>query len=354
MKFEELKKSYETIPNYILIPVYQTRDPEEYNQLLDELKHHEVLEEKKFKRTKSKGLCVERKVLWAEMPGYEITRKRYGVEILVLSYEFGHCRIQFRPTGNKEADENTVHGRTAFGQFKRDCKRMGIDLESYMVDEDTGYEIKKEIEPPKIDVFSKILLDKTFYNVHHLDINSSYPAGLAESHPEFYPLIKNYYDSRKINKDYKAILNLTIGFMQSPYCEYRYSQLSRDAIAVNNRKVEMMTEWLLDHDRHIIAWNTDGIWFAGESCENIFCSSELGEWHQDYTNCQFRMKSKGAYEFICDGKYYARVRGKTKFEESKPRDQWEWGDIYREAADHIIKYYIDEDGYAREVEYGEE
>ena len=353
MTYKELKKSFAAVPNYIRIPVYQTRDPEEYNAILNELRNHTQIEEKKIKRTISKGICVDRAVLWHEMPCFEATTKRYGAEILVLSYEFGHCRIQFRPSGNKtEEENNTVHGRTAFAQFKRDCKRIGIDLESYMVNEDVGYEIKKTIEAPYIDVFNQMLLNKIFTNVHHLDINSSYPAGLAESHPEFYPLIKRYYDNRRQNKDYKAILNLTIGFMQSTYCDYRYSELSRDAIAVNNRKVEQMTEWLQDHGRSVIAWNTDGIWFAGESCKDIFNSTELGEWHEDYSNCQFRMKSKGAYEFLCEGKYYAKVRGKTKYEEEKPRDQWEWGDIYREAAEHIIKYMIDEQGYAREITNG--
>lgn len=349
MKLKDIKKSFALKPNYYLIPVYRTSDPDDFNSLVDEVKKLKGFKQVDFVRTPSKGLCTDTKTLWSEMPGYEIKKVKNGCEVLVLSYELGHFRIQFRSTESKKVDERKVHGRTAFTKFKKDCQKNGIDLEAYKVDEDTGWEIKQTIENPKIDVFSPLFLNRTYYSVHHLDINSSYPAGLAESHPEFRPLIEKYYNKRKENEDYKAILNLTIGFMQSRYCDYAYSQLSKDAIHVNNRKVEEMTLWLQKHDRIVLAWNTDGIWFAGESLADVYHSSELGEWHQDYTNCQFRMRSKGSYEFICDDKYYARVRGKTTYEkEVKPRDQWEWGDIYREEAE-AIKYTVGPDYHIYEV-----
>ena len=348
MKLKDIKKSYDIRPNYYLIPVYKTRDPDEYNALLDEVRALKGFKEVKFTRTQSRGISVSHKDLWYNMPGYELRSSKSGAEILILSFEFGHCRIQFRPAGNKEAAENKVHGAQAFKKFKDDCDKYGIDLESYMLDEESGYEVKMTIEKPHIGVFSNLFLNNTYENVHHLDINSSYPAGLAESHPEFRKLIERYYRLRKQNSDYKAILNLTIGFMQSPYCSFRYSQLSRDAIAVNNRKVEEMTLYLQKHDRIVLAWNTDGIWFQGESLLDKFHSTELGEWHQDYSNCKFRMKSAGAYEFICDGQYYPRVRGKTTYETIKPREEWTWGDIYN-ASDEIIKYVIDKDGYAKQV-----
>lgn len=344
MKLKDIKRSYEQRPNYFLLPVYKTADYEEYNALLNEVMKLKGFKKTKFKRTRSKALCTDRKILWHEMPGYEIKQNKIGCEIIILSYTFGHCRIQFRPTGNKEADENKINGRQAFNKFKKDCEKYDINLDDYMVPEEVGWEIKQTIEKPKIDVSNKMVLNKTFEHVNHLDINSSYPAGLAESHPEFAPLIQKYFDKRKTNKDYKAILNLTIGFMQSTYVDYRLSQLSRDAIHINNKKVEEMTQWLRKNGRIVLLWNTDGIWFAGESVKDIFNSTQLGEWHEDYTDCKFRAKSAGCYEFICNGKYEARVRGKTKFEETKPRNQWEWGDIYQEATDEIIKYFHNSDG----------
>lgn len=349
MRLQDIKRSYDLKPNYILIPVYKTANYKEFNDLLDEVRKLKGFKETQFAQTRTKALCTDKRVLWQEMPGYEIRKTyKYGVEIIILSYEFGHCRIQFRPTGNKGADENKINGRQAFNKFKKDCEKLGIDLESYRVDEELGYEIKQTIEKPKIAVASNLFLNKTFEHVNHLDINSSYPAGLAESHPEFEPLIRKYFKKRKTNKDYKAILNLTIGFMQSIYVDYRYSQLSKDAIHVNNRKVDEMTRWLQKHDRVVLLWNTDGIWFAGDSLKETFNSTELGEWHEDYTDCKFRIKSAGCYEFECNGKYESRLRGKTKFEEEKPRDQWQWGDIYQEATDKIISYIVTEDGHIME------
>ena len=350
MDFKDIKKSYEAQPNYMLIPVYKCVDMDEYNDLLRQLDENPYIQRANIKRTRSGGICVDKRVLLHEMPCYDTKTISTGSEILVLSYEFGHCRIQFRPQhAASEAKLNMVQGRQAFLKFEKDCERSGINLKNYWMNEDDAWEIKQTIEKPYIDVLSPSFLNKTFENVHHLDINSSYPAGLAETHPEFYSLIQNYYNKRKTNNDYKAILNLTIGFMQSPYCDYAYSQLSRDAIKTNNDKVRAMTQWLVEHDRIVLLRNTDGIWFMGDSLKDVFNSTELGQWHEDYTNCQFRIKSAGAYEFICDGIYHPVVRGSTKLEKVKPRCDWQWGDIYHEAAAEVIQYKIKEDGYVEEV-----
>lgn len=349
MDFKDIKKSFEFQPNYMLIPVYKCESMDEYNDLLRQLDEEPHLQRAHIKRTRSGGICTDKHVLLNEMPCYEAKSISTGSEILVLSYEFGHCRIQFRPAHTSEARLNMVQGRQAFIKFEKDCEKRGIDLQAYWMNEDDGWECKQQIEKPYIDVLSPSFLNQTFEGVHHLDINSSYPAGLAETHSEFYNLIQEYYKKRKINHDYKAILNLTIGFMQSPYCDYAYSQLSRDAIKVNNDKVREMTEWLIKHDRIVLLRNTDGIWYKGESLKDVFNSDELGKWHEDYTNCKFRIKSAGAYEFICDGVYHPVVRGSTKLEKFKKRVDWEWGDIYHEAAADVIQYKIKEDGYVEEV-----
>lgn len=349
MQFEDIPKSYEIKPNYMLIPVYKCNDMEEFNDLLKQLDDNPYIIRQKIKRTRSGGICVDTHTLMHEMPGYEVTTISTGCEILVLSYEFGHCRIQFRPAGNSGAKLNMVQGRQAFDKFKKDCAKLKINLQQYYMNEDSAIEVKKQIEKPYIDVLSPSFLNITMDNVHHLDINSSYPAGLAESHPEFAPLIQKYYESRKTNQDYKAILNLTIGFMQSRYCDYAYSQLSRDAIKINNDKVRQMTKWLIEHDRVVLLRNTDGIWFKGDSLIDVYNSKELGQWHQDYTDCQFRIKSAGAYEFVCNGEYHPVVRGATKLEKTKPRSEWTWGDIYHEAAADIIAYSVNDNGYVEEL-----
>ena len=84
-------------------------------------------------------------------------------------------------------------------------------------------------------------IDRRFFNANHIDFHSSYPAGLANTHPEFRPILENLYNRRKENPMYKAILNLSIGYMQTLNVigfNARYAQLAKDAIADNNRRVE--------------------------------------------------------------------------------------------------------------------
>lgn len=348
MRYEDIERSFAAMPNYRLMPVYQCSTKEEFNELMADIKSLPEMQNARITRTKSGGISLCRK-LFDTMPCYQVGQTSTGVEIVILSYEYGHARIQYRLRATS-IQLSKVQGRQAFNKFQKDCETMGIDLHYHWVPEDVGWEIKQTIEKPYIDVLSPSFLDREIDNVHHLDINSSYPAGLAESHPEFRPLIQKYYESRKVNRDYKAILNLTIGFMQSKYCDYAYSALSRDAIEVNNTKVRQMTEWLMDQGRIVLLRNTDGIWFKGESLADLFDSTDLGDWHQDHTNCKIRIKSAGAYEFIDgDGQYYPVLRGATTLDKIKDRDQWKWGDIYHEAAEDVLQYKVSADGFLEEV-----
>ena len=96
MDFNDIKKSYEAQPNYMLLPVYRCESMDEYNDLLRQLDENPYIQRGKIQRTRSGGICVDRKVLLHEMPCYDTKTISTGSEILVLSYEFGHCRIQFR------------------------------------------------------------------------------------------------------------------------------------------------------------------------------------------------------------------------------------------------------------------
>ena len=64
----------------------------------------------------------------------------------------------------------------------------------------------------------------TFENAHHLDINSAWPAALVRTHPEFAPIMDFIFKKKQELKEqgisgdkniYKAILNYSIGYMQS-------------------------------------------------------------------------------------------------------------------------------------------
>lgn len=234
--------------------------------------------------------------------------------------------------------ETTISGWEAFMIFKNKCLEFGIDLTKYAID--NGEEVKKSIQPPLI-YMKKV--DKPMTNVHHIDFHSSYPAGLANTHPEFRKVINYFYERRKENPKFKGVLNSTIGFMQSvKCCGAKWAHLSKDAILDNNNRVRQMAAILAKSGRYIIGFNTDGIWYQGRLYSGKGEGDKLGQWSNDHKFCKFRAKSDGSYEFIEDGKYYPVLRGYTKLDTIKSRDQWEWGDIYK-ATSEVISCSFDKE-----------
>lgn len=277
-------------------------------------------------------------------PAYDVRSTNSCVELTVLDSS-GFFRIQFRNSGIK--GKQSVYGRKAFLIFKDICKKHNICLDDYIID--NGSEVKKEIEEYIIKIENNVFLNRTFMNAHHIDFHSSFPSGLALTHPEFRPVIEELYNGRKEKPEYKLVLNCTIGYMQSePCCKAKWAQLARDAINNNNSRIRDVAERLKRTGRAILAYNTDGIWYIGDVFHDIDEGTTIGTWANDHTNCKIRFKSKGSYEFEENGKYYPVVRGHTKLDEIKSRDNWQWGDIYAEDAEPI-KYELFGE-YIRNVE----
>ena len=244
-----------------------------------------------------------------------------------------------------------MRGHQAFIRFVNMCKKMNVNLRKYEVGREEGKAIKTTIKKPWISGSYLLEYGETYENVHHIDFHNSYPAGLVNTHPEFKEVVEYFYKGRKKHPEFKAVLNFTIGYMQSHFCGYKYAQLSKDAIDDNLKRISDLTNLLMMGGRKVLAWNTDGIWYQGEifHAAEFGEGTELGQWENDHTNCTFRMKSGGSYEYIEDGKYKPVVRGRTKLEETKPRDQWQWGDIFHNDA-ALIKQYT-EDDYGITVSY---
>ena len=189
--------------------------------------------------------------------------------------------------------------------------------------------------------------DEPMCNVHHIDFHSSYPAGLANTHPEFKPILEEIYEERKDPEKEilnKAILNFSIGWMQSYNpSEHRFAEwahLSRDAIHDNNVRIIDLTVRIQASGREVIGYNTDGIWYRGDIYHSFGEGNKLGQWSNDHINCIFRSKSDGAYEYIEDNKYTAVVRGLTTYDIIEPdREKWKMGDIYKGSN---INYYYNE------------
>ena len=304
-----------------------------------------------IKRTPSGGISIKGRNF---RPMYDVRCTKAVTELTLITAE-GCWRIQCRALElDRISDDNIeavhkkkMYGKDAFKIFSDTCRKFGIKLTDYHIE--NGKEVKEEIEKPLIGLNRMTYKDTTFSNVHHLDFNSSYSAGLVNCHPEFKEAIEYMYEHRKDDDNkFKLVLNASIGYMQSLSWGAKLAQLSRDAINDNNRRILELAEKLQESDRVILAYNTDGIWYTGDIYHDANEGKGLGQWKNDHINCKFRAKSAGAYEFIENGQYKAVVRGLTKLDTVKARDQWQWGDIYNRNAG-ILKYkWSDEQGLIEE------
>lgn len=340
--FNNKQVNYINIKCSLLTP--NVENANKFNEILHYLQENV---KEKVHRTKSGGIS---KSHFIRLPSYDYKYSISGAELLILT-EFGCYRIQFRPKLAETEDEKSMSGRKAFNEFKNILSENGINLDDYAVD--NGEEVKQEIEKPLIKMERSMFISTEdhngYTNAHHIDFHNSYPGGLMITHPEFKDVIEMMYNKRKENPIYKAILNYSIGFMQSKWVGYKYAALSRDAINNNNARIRSVAQALKDSGRVVLAYNTDGIWYCGDIYHGEGEGKNVGQWENDHTDCHIRFKSAGAYEFIENGQYHPVVRGYTRLDAIKSRDEWSWGDIYK---NDVIVFKLTENGIIGGNEYG--
>ena len=294
--------------------------------------------------------------------GYAWDTQKIGNSAIELTVTTWYATYRLVLTNNVDeyGDATKMTGRKAYVTMRREFQKDGIDLEDYAVP--NGKEIKKhEIEKPMIMATNHLQFGKTYENVYHLDFHSSYPGGLANHYPEMRKTIERIYAKRKSSDkdgELKLALDASIGFFQSQYCKinkhgYALANLARDAVNDNNERIRRVTSELVASGRIPLLYNTDGIWYIGEPLENgADYGPGVGRWENDHTALKFRAKSRGAYEYIDADGYHPVVRGKTKLEETKSRDTWEWGDIFQIGGikkfglsqnGTVVGEYVDED-----------
>ena len=342
--------------NKMLIPITLCRTCKEgmneFNKIYAAVKS--IITKRNLKQlvlTKSGGISIARKNFSGS--GYLIINNG-DIELILIIPE-GIWRIQFRNLTKEQTElmkDTSLSGTNAFLLFKGICMQNGIDLDKYKIK--NGPEIKKTIEKYIIkkgeDCFGMGDMLVTHINVHHIDFHSSFASGLALTHPEFRPIIEKIYKERKQKPENKAILNYTIGKMQSlKGGNASWAHLSRDAIKNNNDRIRELSKRLRESGRRILLYNTDGIWYTGDIYHGEGEGPGIGEWSNDHINCNLRIKSPGSYEYIENGKYYPVLRGSTKLDKIKPRENWEWGDIFNIHASEVIKYKFDEENGITEI-----
>lgn len=310
MDFKHSTKAFEDL-NYLKTPVTAFPNNIEgmakfnkvYLYVKNTLKLNDMI------RTKSNGVSVSHDHRRNNFNSYSVRERTNGagVELYVVCNGTYSWRFQWRQT-------NDNNGHRNFLRFVAMCKTHGIDLTKYQ--SDNGKEIKKTIESAPIRLEHSIYKDHWWNSgdIHHIDLNSSYPTGLMTVFPEFAPVIKMLYKKRHDDEVYKNILNHTIGFMQSKYVGYRYSKLSKAAIEYNNRRLREIADLIKKNKGIILLYNTDGIWYKGKIIDSPEIGNELGQWKYDYTNVkEFHIKSAGCFEFIdSKGNYVSKARGIQK------------------------------------------
>lgn len=331
-------------PNSLLIPVNQfdiTEDgARDFNSIFGIAKRVK----RRIIRTPSGGISYSNMRL-GECSDWR--RLSHCVEITIIC-EYGMWRFQFRSKTASGRGNKRIAGRTAFARFRSMLKEDGVDLEGMAIN--NGPAVKMEIPMPLIRFASPDVQGIPFNRVHHIDFHSSYPAGLCITHPEFKTTMERIYKQRDDGELHKAILNYSIGFMQSVnLCRARWAHLSRDAIVNNNERVLELADRLVKSGRFPILFNTDGIWYSGEIYHGEGEGDDMGQWHNDHENCKFRAASPGSYEFIENGKYTAVVRG---IPESK-KEGWEWGAIIKEGATPERYIFSEENGIMKIDAMGE-
>lgn len=289
--------------------------------------------------------------------GYGVKRSRTGYE-LVFRW-MGVCgRVILDKSSEKRKKGEEVGGYNALLSLNSYLKRDGIDLKDYPIE--NGLEVKEEIKMPIILATTACKPGVTYYHVHHLDLNSAYAAGLAKKHPEMAPTLIRMYNNRKRNPRIKSVFTNAIGFMQSQYCnfgghEYCHADLSRDAINWTHDKMLELSAKLIKAGYTPLLYNTDGVWYTklekGNEIEtepytDDEIGEELGQYKNDHVNCQFRIKSKGAYEYIEKGQYRAVVRGQNK----ELVETFKWGDIFTKQASIVKSIKENDDNTLKEIE----
>ena len=284
-------------------------------------------------------------------PVWDIIEFKSGREIVVIDEI---CfRFQIRP----KMEENIWAGNVCYRKFKRICKeKFDFDLDTLSID--NGEELLDTIKYPPVELIEKSVKHKEILNAHHIDLNSAYLSGMAESFPVLEKPIEYCYSLRKKYPHYKDILTHITGYFRSSKCGYKFAHLSKAGIEWTNRRLHELADELKKNGYIPIAYNVDGIWYIeGESLEDrtteLYCMGDekkgpyhgqdegtgIYQWKNDFTYCKLRYRSDGAYEFIADGKYFPKLRGSTVFERLKPRSAWEWGDIYHATLKNI--YFFD-------------
>lgn len=332
-KYKHKKWSYSPNKKDMPINFFNPEKKEEFNNLFFFIRDHYTYVEP----TRSGGITYHPR--YKDMFRYTVIRSKSRFEIILVC-DKGCFRFQF---GIPKSDNNTVSGREALREIYKTSKLLNIDLTPYLTTPEEGLNIKGTILKPCIKEFClKGKPYAEFENVHHLDFHSSYWSRIVEEKPELRPIAQYHYDKRHERDEYnKHVLTNSVGCMQSEYCidyddentvkssPYQLATLAKIGVDGTRHIVEEYLLKLIINNRKPLLANTDGIWYQGELYHDENEGTNLCQWSNDHVNCKLLVKSKGAYQYVENGKCTTVVRGETNYDAYVKRDDWQYGDILR-------------------------
>lgn len=303
--------------------------------------------QRRFVITKSQGISIAHGNIRGPMWSIKAAGNKTFAEILIRNPDGRYYRFII---GHHKDKEQNMYGRKAFQIYKQKLLEFNVNIEDFALESDEGFEVKQTIPSPKIGFKeNRTTAERTYYNCHHIDLHSAYNAGMMKAFPAFEPAIREMYNMRKVMPEYKDVLNMTQGMLQSEILQYRFSHISKAGYVFVNEQLDIMAEKLRTSGRRILAYNTDGIWYQGDLYEDSTFGPDIGQWDTDYKNCKVRFAGDGgSYEVFgeikekglwSEPKYVVHARGKLAIEKTFPREEWTWENsgLFKSP---IINYYF--------------
>ncbi len=334
-------------PNLILLPLNQFKGNIEGAEAFNEVYRYVIEnypDRDTIEWTPSGGISYAKGKL--RLPCWGVRADSLHVELVLLCGQ-GMYRFNF---GYIRADDSGMRGSTALWRFREMLAEDGVNLDDYAISREEAKQVKEEITPPHIKLI-RAIEGKTYENAYHLDLNSAYASHIVREYPEFRPTIEKLFNGRKIFKEYKDILNMAFGAMQSmklPFVQGKWAKISKAGVNGTYNQITDLVEELRAIGYNVLATNTDGIWYSDPFHLGDYRGKDygarLGQYKTDHRRCRIRFKSVGAYEYIEDGKYTPVVRGVCRYDRIKPRSEWQWGDIFRDDADAVMFEFNPERG----------
>ena len=140
-------------------------------------------------------------------------------------------------------------------------------------------------------------------------------------------VMRKYYDGRKTNEEYKAIMNTGIGAMHMN-TRPEMAHIAAISIARYIYQIQSLAQKLDNEGKFILCIMTDSIaWLGGES-KVPTTIKDLGNFVSEYVNADFVYTGAKAYQIKKDNIIKTSWSGKKK-----DKEDFEWGDI--------LKYELD-------------